>query len=194
MIPPDDIFELELECSTLCNAKCPLCYRNYVGFRESPYRVPTERGLSETIRQLEMFKNLRFVMLVGSMSEPTLYTKFIELVEYLKKRRIRIEVCTNGDTRDEAFWRRLGQTLDDTDAVYFTICGARQKIHETYRRGTNVWRIARNARYLRSERPVDYAQCIRFAYNSRHLDSNEFRGFISQFSHVYMTETFYPKP
>lgn len=44
-------------------------------------------------------------MLVGSMSEPTLYPEFIPLVAYLKKRNIKIEICTNGDTRDDDFWK-----------------------------------------------------------------------------------------
>ena len=40
-------------------------------------------------------------MLVGSMSEPTLYPHFLELIDYLKSRDIKIEICTNGDTRND---------------------------------------------------------------------------------------------
>lgn len=189
----DDVMELEFECTTLCNAQCPLCYRNYVSFQKSPYGIPTVRDFQETLGQLDTFRNLRYVMLVGSMSEPTLYPNFLDLVEYLKRRGVKIEICTNGDTRDENFWRRLGRVLDENDSVYFTICGATQELHEKYRVGTNLSNIVRNASYIRQEKPIDYAQCIRFNYNSGHFDSLQFKRFISQFSNVYMTETFYPK-
>ena len=53
--------------------------------------------------------------------------------------------------------------------------------------------ILANAAALRSILPVDYAQCIRFDYNSSNLDTAEFKKMVSQFSHVYMTETFFPK-
>lgn len=118
------IVELELECSTICNAKCPLCYRNYKSFHSSPYAKPIIRPLGEVIEQLDTFKNLKYVMLVGSMSEPTLYPDFLQLVSYLKERNLKIEICTNGDTNDCSFWNSLGNILSDDDMVYFTICGS----------------------------------------------------------------------
>lgn len=157
MIDYDDIIELELECTTVCNAQCPLCYRNYKSFRESPYAKPIIRSFNDVRIHLEKFQNLRFVMLVGSMSEPTLYVDFLRLVEYLKSRRIKLEICTNGDTRDDMFWGRLGGLLDSNDSVYFTICGCTQEMHEKYRRGTNLENIIRHARCLREVMPVDYA-------------------------------------
>ena len=133
-------------------------------------------------------------MLVGSMSEPTLYPHFLELIDYLKSRDIKIEICTNGDTRDDQFWLKLGQKLDQNDSVYFTICGSTQEMHEHYRKGTNLLSILHNAEVFRmSGKHNDYAQCIRFNYNSDDFDSNEFKRLVENFSHVYMTETFYPK-
>ena len=31
---PDDIYDIELELTTYCNAGCPLCYRNYKTFKD----------------------------------------------------------------------------------------------------------------------------------------------------------------
>lgn len=44
MIDSGDILELELECTTMCNARCPLCYRNYKTFEGSKYSEPFIRN------------------------------------------------------------------------------------------------------------------------------------------------------
>lgn len=187
-----DVLELEIELTTFCNAKCPLCYRNYVSFPKE-YRQLYSRDLSYLMCQLDYYENLNFVMVVGSMSEPTLYAHFIELMLYLKRRQIKVEICTNGDTRDDEFWKQLGMILDYDDSVYFTICGSTQELHSHYRKNTCLSRILHNASVLRAEKPIDYAQCIRFNYNSDNLDSIEFKNIASQFSYIYWTETFYQK-
>lgn len=132
-------------------------------------------------------------MLVGSMSEPTLYPHLISLVKYLKRKNILIEICTNGSTHDISFWKQLGKCLSNDDMVYFTICGSTQELHEKYRVGTSLAKILENAKALRSVKPIDYAQCIRFNYNSDDFESVAFKNIVKDFSHIYMTETFYPK-
>lgn len=120
----ESVYAIELEMSTICQANCPLCYRNYKSFPKE-YMIPVIRQLPEIINQLDGYCNLNYVMLVGCMSEPTLYPNFIELVKYLKNRNIKIEICTNGDTHnDDSFWYDLGKILDIGDSVYFTICGS----------------------------------------------------------------------
>lgn len=194
MIDYSTVHEIEIEFSTICNAKCPLCYRNYKSFSISRYAKPYQRDFNDAIQQLDKFMNLDFVMLVGSMSEPTLYYKFIDIVKYLKNRHIRLEICTNGDTHDETWWKTLGKCLDIDDKVYFTICGSTQELHSMYRKNTCLRNILSNAEALRSVQPIDYAQCIRFNYNSNDFDSIEFKRMVAKFTNVYMTETFYHKP
>ncbi len=187
-----DITELEIELTTICNAKCPLCYRNYKQFPDK-YKKPYIRKLQDIIQQLDSYENLNYIMLVGSMSEPTLYKDFIPLIKYLKNRHIRIEICTNGDTNDDYFWQQLGNELSLEDEVYFTICGSTQEMHSNYRKGTSLINILHNAAVLKSVKPIDFAQCIRFNYNSDDFDSDTFKKIITQFSHIYWTETFYLK-
>lgn len=194
MLTLANIKELEIEMSTLCNAKCPLCYRNYISFKTSPYNKLIIRPFTEVINQLDDFISLQYVMLVGSMSEPTLYPHFIDIIKYLKNRKIKIEICTNGDTHNDIFWKTLSSLLDKNDAVYFTICGSTQELHEKYRRGTILSNILHNASVFRdASKQNDYAQCIRFNYNSNNFDTKEFKSIVNSFSHIYMTETFYPK-
>lgn len=185
----DEVLDIELELSTYCNADCPLCYRNYTAFKEH-YPESKYRELSDVTSQLDEYPNLEYVRLVGSISEPTLYKHFLKLVQYIKKRNVKIEICTNGDTKTEEWWSTLGRLLDDDDKVYFTICGSTQELHELYRAGTSLSNIIKNVRAFQEHSSVDYAQCIRFEYNSDNFDSQEFKDFVSVFNNIYMTETF----
>ena len=181
--------DIELELTTLCNAHCQLCYRNYTAFKEH-YPETQIRPIDEVIAQLETFPDLIWVRLVGTISEPTLYKEFFTLVKYIKARNVRIEICTNGDTNTPEWWAELATYMRADDKVYFTICGSTQELHEVYRKNTKLTRIRANAAAFRGINKNDYAQCIRFKYNSDDFDSDAFKNMVSEFSNVYWTETF----
>jgi organic radical activating enzyme len=187
-----EIIDLEIETSTICQANCPLCYRNYKIF-DSVYPKIIQRDFLEIIDELKEYENLKYIRLVGSVSEPTLYKEFIPLVRYIKSRGIEIEICTNGSTHDTCWWEKLASHLDKNDKVYFTICGSTQELHEIYRKNTNLKKILKNAESFRKINPIDYAQCIRFDYNSDNFDSDHFKEMVSNFTNVYWTETFLKK-
>ncbi len=189
MLKMPKVIDLELELTTLCNAHCQLCYRNYTAFKEH-YPETKIRPLQEVIDQLETFPDLEWIRLVGTISEPTLYKEFFPLVQYIKGRGINIEICTNGDTHNPDWWAELALYMTAEDKVYFSICGSTQELHEIYRRNTKLVNILENAKAFRTDNKNDYAQCIRFAYNSDNFDSQEFKDMVSVFSNVYWTETF----
>lgn len=188
-----DVQYAEFELTTRCNAHCPLCYRNYKTFAKH-YPKNLERPVSDICQQISEMPNLKWIYLVGSISEPTMHSNFLQIVQFIKEKNILIELCTNGSTHNEDFWRALGNLLTEDDKVYFTICGSTQKIHATYRRGTNLAKILKNADALRTVKKCDYAQCIRFAYNNEDLNSENFRKIVQKFSHIYWTETFIKQP
>lgn len=189
MLKMPKVIDLELELTTLCNAQCQLCYRNYTTFKEH-YPETKIRPLQEIIDQLETFPDLEWIRLVGTISEPTLYKEFFPLVRYIKSRGINIEICTNGDTHNPGWWAELSLYMTAEDKVYFSICGSTQELHEIYRRNTRLVNILENAKAFRTDKKNDYAQCIRFSYNSDNFDSPEFAQLVSVFSNVYWTETF----
>lgn len=192
MLKIPKVIDLELELTTLCNAHCQLCYRNYKSFKEH-YPETKVRPLNDIIKQLEDFKDLEWIRLVGTISEPTLYKNFFDLVKYIKSRNIKIEICTNGDTNNEIWWKNLSYLMNNQDRVYFTICGSTQELHEIYRTNTKLENILKNARAFRSDNKNDYAQCIRFDYNDDDFNSEKFKNMVNEFSHIYWTETFLHK-
>ena len=193
MLTLPKVEDLELELSTLCNAKCQLCYRNYKAY---PNHYPTNktRSLEDVVAQLDTFVDLKWIRLVGSISEPTLYKRFFDLIKYIKNRHVNIEICTNGDTHNQLWWAELSTLLTSDDKVYFTICGSTQELHEYYRANTRLSNILNNARAFRTSNKNDYAQCIRFEYNNDDFNSDAFKSMVSEFSNVYWTETFLNKP
>ena len=186
------VVDVELELTTLCNAQCGLCYRNYKAFNEH-YPENKVRPLQEVIDQMDTFPDLEWVRLVGTISEPTLYKHFFELVKYFKARNVNIEICTNGDTHKPEWWAELASYMNLNDRVYFSICGSTQELHEVYRTNTKLSNILANARAFRAVTPVDYAQCIRFDYNDADFNSTAFKELVSEFTTVYWTETFLHK-
>jgi MoaA/NifB/PqqE/SkfB family radical SAM enzyme len=189
MLTMPKVIDIEIELTTLCNAQCQLCYRNYKAYKEH-YPENKVRPLAEVIAQMDTFPDLEWVRLVGTISEPTLYKEFFYLVKYFKARKVNIEICTNGDTHNPEWWAELASYMNTDDKVYFSVCGSTQELHEVYRKNTKLSNILANARAFRSVTPVDYAQCIRFDYNDADFDSDQFKNMVSEFTNVYWTETF----
>lgn len=192
MLSLPKVIDLELELTTLCNAHCQLCYRNYTAYKEH-YPDNKVRPLEEVIAQIETFPDLEWIRLVGTISEPTLYKPFHDLCRYIKSRNIKIEICTNGDTNNLQWWSTLNTILNKDDRVYFTVCGSTQELHEIYRKNTRLKNILANAEAFRNgnlENKNDYAQCIRFDYNHEDFNGEAFKTMVSVFSHIYWTETF----
>jgi MoaA/NifB/PqqE/SkfB family radical SAM enzyme len=67
MLKMPRVVDLELELTTLCNAQCQLCYRNYKAFKDH-YPETKIRPLDEVIAQLETFPDLEWIRLVGTIS------------------------------------------------------------------------------------------------------------------------------
>ncbi|WP_419172856.1 radical SAM protein [Halobacteriovorax sp.] len=180
---------IELDLTGTCNARCPLCARNYKHI-DVKYN---ERHLNEITDQLDQFPNAKYVHLVGAFTEPTLYRNIYDLCRYLIKRNIAIEICTNGDTHNPEWWAELGKILTERDSVYFTICGSTQELHEIYRVGTSLANIRANAKAFREANvhKVDYIQHILFDYNAHDLESGGMDELLEEFSNINLTQTLY---
>ena len=127
------------------------------------------------------------------MSEPTTHPDFLNIVNAVKQKNIKIKICTNGDLHTDDFWNTLGLLLTSTDEVWFTICGSTQSIHAHYRVNTNLEKILHHAQIIRNHQKIDCVKCIRFQYNYKDLESDEFKNMISQFSYVEFLDTSFPE-
>lgn len=104
-------------------------------------------------------------------------------MKYLKSRNIYIELFSNGSTRNTAFWEKVGNILEPTDQMHFTVCGSTQKLHETYRVGSSLEKILENAEaYRKAGHNNDYCQFIKFEYNSKDELNTKKLGFTHWYS------------
>lgn len=183
MLDYDYVEVVELDLTTMCNASCPLCFRNHKDFPKK-FQKPFARNTIDILNQLVQFKNLKKVELIGQLSEPTTHPSFVQIVKGLKQLGKQVKICTNGDLYEDDFWEILGQNLDSNDEVWFTICGSTEEMHAKYRIGTSLKKILRHASALRSKNKIDGARALTFQYNQEDLASENFYNIIQTFSKV----------
>lgn len=187
-LPADNIIRLELELTSTCNLKCPLCIRS-LGIMEIPKNK--YRPLEQVIEQLESYPNLEFVTIAGAIAEPTSYPYLLEVIKYLKNRDIETSLYINGDTRKDSYYIKLGVLFRNCKGnIYFTICGSTQELHEQYRVNSNLDRVlARLDIVNRYSGNKGILTWIVFNYNEKDFETN-----YQQFKDRYRTEYFYTLP
>jgi MoaA/NifB/PqqE/SkfB family radical SAM enzyme len=185
--PNDKIRRLELELTSTCNLKCPLCVREIMDLPEKNQYRPLE----EIIAQLDSYPNLEYVTIAGAIAEPTSYPNLIELIIYLRKRDVEISLFINGDTRNDAYYRKLGVIFHGCRGnVYFSMCGSTQELHEKYRVNSNLKRVLRRLdivnRYSNNKGILTW---LVFNYNEQDFHDN-----YQEYKKKYKTEFFYTLP
>lgn len=188
---PDDIKIIELDLTTMCNAQCPLCFRQQKNFPEK-YKQPFYRPAEEINAQIDKFKHLQWVYFIGQMSEPTTHPDFLSIVSHSKTLNHKVKICTNGQLHDNDYWRKLGSILSNDDEVWFGICGSTNEIHSKYRRNTSLEIILEHAEALREVKRCDCIKVIRFEYNHVDLSSQAFADISSKFHKVEIVDTSIP--
>jgi MoaA/NifB/PqqE/SkfB family radical SAM enzyme len=183
----NDIVRLELELTSTCNLKCPLCIRTITDIPKNT----KHRSVKEIIFQLEEYKNLKYVTIAGAISEPTNHPGLFEIIVYLKKRNIEISLYINGDTKNKLYYTKLGVLFRNCEGnIYFTICGSTQELHEKYRVNSKLSRVLNNLdtinRYSNNKGILTW---IVFNYNQEDFEKN-----YKKFKEKYRTEYFYTLP
>ena len=185
--PKEDIIRLELELTSFCNLKCPLCIREITNVTNKNIHRP----LKEVIDQINEYPNLKYVTIAGAISEPTSYPDLFDLIIYLGKRDLELSLYINGDTRDDDYYTKLGALFRTVNGeVYFTICGSTQELHERYRVNSKLDRVLRRLDIVNKwSGNKGILTWIVFDYNEQDFLEN-----YQQYREKYTTEYFYTLP
>lgn len=163
MLKLHDIIRAHVELSTRCNARCPMCMRNYRGSDYNGGYPLIELSLQDFqhIFQDKLLAQLRpppmpndgfkhrqhqfyGVMFNGNLGDFAMAHDALPIVEYLVDHQISVRINTNGSLRTPDWWAKFA--LPGVE-VGFDIDGL-EDTHHLYRQDTNWQRIINNARAL----------------------------------------------
>jgi sulfatase maturation enzyme AslB (radical SAM superfamily) len=171
MIDYSNIKEVHLELSTLCNASCPLCPRNFRGY-------PYNDGYPELNFTLEnahiifkpvFLKQLKRIWINGNYGDIVMNLEAVDVIRYFREhnQNLRIDISTNGSARNAEFWKSLAEL--DTQ-VFFCLDGL-EDTHHLYRQNT-VWStIIKNAKIYISAGGKATWKFIKFDHNIHQLEA-----------------------
>lgn len=134
---------LDVELTSFCNISCPGCLRQV---KNKTVKNILNKDIL-TLKQIkkwitsDILPNLKLVNFCGSIDEPTIHPEILDIVRYFKTFSSDINISSNGSTKTENFWSRLGE---EKISVFFGIDGIDQKSLEKYRVGSNYKKIEKN--------------------------------------------------
>jgi len=171
----DNIREIHIEPTSLCNAECPQCARNIHGSGLNP-NIQLD---SLTINYFTNFfnrdniKNVNKIFFCGNVGDPCATTDLLDICRYLKsiKPDLVLGINTNGSLKTEDWFRQLGRIFHGPlDYVVFSIDGLEDTNH-IYRRNTNWSKIMRNAQAYIDQGASAHWDMLVFDHNKHQVDS-----------------------
>lgn len=171
MIEYHQIRDVHLEISTICNAACSWCPRNFYGY-------PYNNGYPETymtvaqarlIFKKDFMQQLESVQINGNFGDIVMNPEGADVVEYFRANNpdLRIQIHTNGGARSPEFWQRLAK---DNAKVFFALDGL-EDTHDLYRQNTSWHTVIKNAKIFIAHGGNAVWQMIKFKHNAHQIQT-----------------------
>ena len=139
-----DIRRVHLEISSLCNAACPLCPRNFYGYEYNDGYVEHNMTLTEAkqIFHPKFVQQLDEIFINGNFGDAVMNPETTDIVEYFRScsPNLLIRMSTNAGARDQEYWKTLAKLKVE---VIFCIDGL-EDTHSLYRQNTLYSTVIRN--------------------------------------------------
>ncbi len=149
MLKLSDIRRVHIELTTRCNARCPMCMRNYRGYNYNSGYPDTELYFTDIVHifkkplldQLAL-NSVYGVNFNGNLGDFAVSRDGVEIANYFASAGVKVNINTNGSSRSPAWWARLAHS---NIQIGFALDGLADT-HSLYRQDTDWHKIIENAR------------------------------------------------
>jgi pyruvate-formate lyase-activating enzyme len=161
MLKLADVRQIQIELTTKCNARCPMCMRNYRGIDYNAGYPLCELSLSDFKKiltpevlagimrsespvngRVPINYNFQGIIFNGNLGDFSNAKDAADIVEYLAEHNVQVCINTNGSTRTPDWWARLARPKV---SVGFALDGLADT-HHLYRQDTDWHKIIANAK------------------------------------------------
>jgi len=173
MIAYEDIRDIHLELSTLCNSRCPLCPRNFYGypFNDGYPEVSMTLNQAKKIFSEDFLNQLTRIWANGNLGDPMMNPETVDIFRYFRQNNSNLDLGmhTNGSARSKKFWQELARL---NVKVQFHIDGL-EDTHHLYRQDTSFTKIINNAKHFIDAGGKAMWAMVKFDHNKHQINECE---------------------
>ena len=195
----EDLYQIHLEISNNCQARCPMCARNHHGGLENPLLKLNDWSLADykQIITPEVLFQIKRIYFCGNFGDPMLNDDFIDMIRYTVSvnPNVGISVHTNGGARKTSWWQDLAMALPVDHLVHFGIDGL-EDTHSLHRIGTTYENVIRNATAFIKQGGNAEWTFLKFKHNEHQVEECQRRAKELGFSNFVLktTSRFFGEP
>jgi MoaA/NifB/PqqE/SkfB family radical SAM enzyme len=166
----ESIRHVHLEISSFCNARCPLCPRNFYGYPFNDGYVEHNMSLAEAKQIFEpnFIQQLDELYINGNFGDAIMNPETVSIVKYFQEynSKLKIRISTNAGARNKQFWKDLAKLGTE---IHFCIDGL-EDTHSLYRQNTKYKTVLNNAKIFIAAGGHAVWKMIKFDHNQHQID------------------------
>jgi MoaA/NifB/PqqE/SkfB family radical SAM enzyme len=167
----DDLYKIEIELTTQCQAYCPMCSRNFHSMGLNPNVKKLEWTFDDfkNIISQEVLDRVKVLGFCGAYGDPLICRDILDIITYVNNNsNAEIRINTNGSLHKPNWWKQLAKVLPN-HVVVFGIDGFKGT-HEKHRIGTDFDKIVENAQAFIEAGGNAVGQFINFKHNEHEYE------------------------
>jgi MoaA/NifB/PqqE/SkfB family radical SAM enzyme len=194
---------IQIEHSSMCNAACPQCLREWWNgdySRINQTYLPIEFYQNNIPKKV--YENLQKINFCGTVGDPCTAPNFIEVCKYIKTNYPHIElvIATNGGMKNPEWWAELGKTLLPNDVIIFGIDGL-EDTNYIYRVNVRWNKLINNVESFINTGGRAWWQFIVFEHNESQIEQAKqlsielgFKNFYTIYNNRFLVEEMFGRP